>query len=58
MSSELGNQAIDLSNEDESRTRFIPIIVTRFGIGMKFTEWYDYRYQVFKAFGFDCLQRF
>jgi len=56
MSSELKIQNIDLNNEDESRTRFIPIIVTRFGIGMKISEWYDYRYQVFKAFGFDCLK--
>jgi len=47
MSSELKIQNIDLNNEDESRTRFIPIIVTRFGIGMKISEWYDYRYQVF-----------
>jgi hypothetical protein len=35
---------------------FLPIIITRFGIGIKDHEWYDYRYEVFKTFGLDCLK--
>ena len=30
-------------------------MVTRFGIGMKDKEWYDYRYTVHKAFGQACM---
>lgn len=31
------------------------VIITRFGIGMKDKEWYDYRYVVHKAFGQSCI---
>ena len=31
------------------------VMVTRFGIGMKDKEWYDYRYNIHKAFGQACM---
>ena len=31
------------------------VVVTRFGIGMKDKAWYDYRYNIHKAFGQACM---
>ena len=31
------------------------VMITRFGVGMKDKEWYDYRYNIHKAFGQSCM---
>ena len=31
------------------------VVVTKFGIGMKDKEWYDYRYNIHRAFGQACM---